>query len=423
MKAPFIIALGLAFLCSPIHLFSQDQIIVYDGSSGIVTASMQNDTAIIRSILPKSPAHKAGVRYNDQILKINDSQVSGMGIANRELKKLLIGSANDSLRLEIKRAGEDTLIYATLSFDPYLHQMDFHDYTYLVDSLEVWSIQDILSDTSSSLFSNPLENKCLIQSVEEGSLAARKGLLPGDRIISLVGEMDRGYDFHIGMSNLAKVTSDTVLTVLRKGLEIQIDLNPSVKNSLKGTQSQFGHDFSQKNIWLKIKTKNKLTSNRSYLFDFPDMPESSSIHFYEITPEREIIERKAGMLFPMEQRDFVYKNWIAVGLGLDKDKEQTFYARLNSTESLDFLSIKVIAKETIINYDRLERMILSAFYGMMLIISLYYLILFFTTRRKQFIFFSLYILSFGLLLFTLGGIPGRIFMEKHSGIRGPYQLL
>ncbi|MDX2432897.1 MAG: 7TM diverse intracellular signaling domain-containing protein [Bacteroides sp.] len=426
MKALFITVLGFAFLCFPYHLLSQDHITVYDGTSGIVTASMLNDTARIRLVLPKSPAHKAGLRYNDQIIKINDSLVSGKGISNSLLKQLLIGSANDSLRLEVKKAGEDSLLSPTLNFDYYLHQIDFHDFTYLVDSLEEWKIQDILSDSGRSPFSRPLENKCLVHSVEEGSLAARKGLMPGDRIISLTGEMDRGFESHVGMSDFEKFTSDTALTILRKGHEIQIDLNPSVKHSLQGVQSQFGHDFSQQNIWIRIETRNRITSSRSYLFNFPELPESGSLYFYEITSSGEVNERRAGMPFPKEQRDFVYKNWQAVRVHLIKDEEQCFYARLKASEPIDFPSISVIAQETIINHDRLERMVLSAFYGMMLIISLYYLILFFTTRRKQFIFFSLYILSFGLLLFTLEGFPGEYSwknLEVYKALSNTYDFI
>ena len=426
MKAPFIIALGLAFLCFPIHLFSQDQILVYDGTSGIVTATIQNDTATIRSVLPKSPAQKAGLLYNDHIIKINDSLVSGNGTTNSQLRNLLKGSATDSIRLELKRANQASPFFISLNFDPYLYQMDFHEFTYLVDSLEEWSIQDILSDTGKRISSLPLESKCLVHSLEEGSLAALKGLRPGDRIVSLAEEMDRAYDAHIGMSDLHKVTSDTFLTILRAGSEIHLDLDPSVPKTLQGVKSQYEYDFGQHCVWLKMDVRSKITSNRTYLFEFPGLPESSSIHFYEITPEKEVIERRAGMLFPKEKRDFIYKNWQAVRVHLVKGDQQSFYARLYAPGSLDFPYINVIAQETIINHDRLERMILSAFYGMMLIISLYYLILFITTRRKQFIFFSLYILSFGLLLFTLEGFPGEFSwknIQVYESLTNSYDFL
>ena len=426
MRPPLFIAIGLVFLCFSFQLVSQDHITVHDGTSGIITASMLNDTAIIRSVLPQSPAHKAGLLYNDQIIKINDSLVSGIGTTNRELKQLLMGSASDSIRLEIKRADEALPFSLKLNLDLCLHQLNYNNFTYLVDSLEEWNIQRILSDSGNRIFTKPLESKCLVYSVEEGSLAARKGLLPGDQILSLASEMDMEYDAHIGMSDLYKVSSDTFLTVLRSGLELQIDLKPSVASSLEGVQSQFKHDFSQKNIWIKITSRNRISSNRTYLFDFPELPESSSIHFYELTPEGEFIERRSGMLFPKEQRDFVYKNWKAVRVHLTKDSHQTFYARLYASESLEIPSISVIAQETIINHDRVERMLLSAFYGMMLIISLYYLILFFTTGRRQFVFFSLYILSFGLLLFTLEGFPGEYSwnnLEVYKALSNTYDFI
>ena len=74
--------LGFTLLFIPSKLISQSELIIYDGTLGIHSAIIRNDTAVIRSVIDKSPAQKAGLRYNDQIIQINDTVVSGRGITS-----------------------------------------------------------------------------------------------------------------------------------------------------------------------------------------------------------------------------------------------------------------------------------------------------------------------------------------------------
>lgn len=65
-------------------------------------------------------------------------------------------------------------------------------------------------------------------------------------------------------------------------------------------------------------------------------------------------------------------------------------------------------------YYRVERMVLSGFFGMMFIISCFFLILYFAIRGKQYIYFSLYILSLGVFLFITAGYLGEFFWRENS---------
>lgn len=400
------------------QLSAQSEITIYDGTSGIQGTRMQNDTAEILSIIPKSPASKAGLRYHDQILRINGHPVSGNGTGIIQLKALLTGSANDSLSLLVKKNATDSLISLSLYNDLHLHELIYDTFEYLVDSLEKWTIRDISADSMQLLFSDPSTSRCLVHSVEPGSKAAQKGLLPGDLIISLRPEMKRG-DYEIGMDNLDLVTVDSSIVVKRDSQVIHLDLNPSIRGSMEGVLSQYKYDFKQSCIWLKINTANKIINSRPYLFSFPEMAGNGIVDFYEISSDGGITDKRAGISLPVESRDFNYKDWCAVQVHLVKGAKQTFYARLSSENDIESPYTIVIAQETILSHDRIERMILSGFYGMMLIISLYYLVLFFTGRQPRFIFFSLYILSFGVLLFTLEGFPAE-YAWKHTQLFNTY---
>ncbi|MCK4880832.1 MAG: PDZ domain-containing protein [Bacteroidales bacterium] len=71
---------AIALLVWPALTFGQTKIIVYDGYTGIFNTSIQNDTASVTSLLPGSPAEKAGIKLRDQIIAINDSAISGRGV-------------------------------------------------------------------------------------------------------------------------------------------------------------------------------------------------------------------------------------------------------------------------------------------------------------------------------------------------------
>ncbi len=149
---------GFLLLIWPLLVFPQTTMIVYDGYTGIDNVTIQNDTAAISALIPKSPADKAGIKLHDQIIAINDSVVSGSGMNNRRIKQLLHDRSGKLIELKIKRKGEKALLSFTFQRDPYLYQIISDDYFYLVDSLEQWDILDIMSisgDTAPFHFSPP----------------------------------------------------------------------------------------------------------------------------------------------------------------------------------------------------------------------------------------------------------------------------
>jgi hypothetical protein len=75
--------------------------------------------------------------------------------------------------------------------DLFLHGIEAFEYEYLIDSLEQWDIQDLLSGRLDSQFKNPLVSKSTIYSVADGSRAAELGIRPGDQVVSLMDLLDR----------------------------------------------------------------------------------------------------------------------------------------------------------------------------------------------------------------------------------------
>lgn len=99
------------------------------------------------------------------------------------------------------------------------------------------------------------------------------------------------------------------------------------------------------------------------------MSGTDSANFYLIEPSGSILEKRTGIQIPVEERDFVYKNWHAASVPLDQGTEQTFYLRWKAESRIGAPLIHFIAKDTVVQHDRIERMVLFALTGMMTIIS------------------------------------------------------
>lgn len=388
--------------------------LVYDGITGISNISFQNDTAVITTLIPNSPADIAGIQRQDQIISINDSLVSGMGMNSRGLKQILYDHSGKIIELEIKRRGVEKLLTFSFKRDPYLHQIDSYDYMYLVDSLGQWEIHDILSSSLKPLFKDPLISKTTVYAVDKGSPAERSGILPGDIIVSLADEVDADFDYHIGQDRLHSISSDTSIRILREDSLLYLFPAKPSQGDLRGITSQFEIDFSFPCIWLQVKTESRLAASRTYLLNLPQMTGKDSLNFFYALPSGEIVEKKSGILLPIKERDFIYKNWHAVQVNLDKGDKQTFYLRWKAEERVGGPYLQAFAHETIVRYDRFERMVLFGFLFIMLIISSFFLLLFAVMRGWQYLYFALYIGSLAIFLFITDGYLDEFFWKENN---------
>lgn len=416
-KAPLFILKGLVivlWLICPLTAISQTTVLVFDGITGIDQILVQNDTALITRVIKKSPAHKAGIIAQDRIIAIDNQVVSGVGMSQRGIRKILHKPAGTSLSLQIQRPGQEELLSFTFQRDPYLFQITSYDYMYLVDTSQQWDIHEILSPSLDTLFQNPLDAKITVHSVEEGSAAQKLGLLPGDKILSLAEEMDLDFDYHIGYDLLGTLSSDNSLTILRGDSTIYKALLSSLQDDLAGITSQFEVDFSHPTVWLKILTENRISASRTYLINVPDIEGKDSLNFFYSLPSGEVVEKKAGILYPVKDRDFVYKHWHAFKVDLNKGEKQSFYLRWKAEKTIEAPRLQVYAHETIVRYDRFERMVFISFLFTMLLISAFYLMLFAVMKGRQYLYFALYIGSMAIFLFITDGYLGEYFWKENN---------
>lgn len=80
----------------------------FDGI-GIVFNAM-TDTITVLNVVPQGPSFKAGVRSGDRILRIDDRDVAGQGIAQDSLVKLMRGKRGTKVKLAIERQTLDEFV-------------------------------------------------------------------------------------------------------------------------------------------------------------------------------------------------------------------------------------------------------------------------------------------------------------------------
>lgn len=99
-----------------VYISAEDAVIAnedLEGSfSGIgVSFNMQTDTILVISVISGGPAEKAGLLPFDRIITINDSIFSGNNVSQTKIMRTLRGEKNSTVKLGIKRGGNDELIY------------------------------------------------------------------------------------------------------------------------------------------------------------------------------------------------------------------------------------------------------------------------------------------------------------------------
>ena len=77
----------------------------FDGI-GIVFNAM-TDTITVLSVIPQGPSDKAGVRAGDRIVRIDNRNVAGQGIAQDSMVRLMRGKRGTQVKLSIARMGHD----------------------------------------------------------------------------------------------------------------------------------------------------------------------------------------------------------------------------------------------------------------------------------------------------------------------------
>lgn len=156
--------------------------------------------------------------------------------------------------------------------------------------------------------------------------------------------------------------------------------------------------YSSATIWVKINLKN--TSDKHWLLEL-DNPNMDKIEFFLLQNKKNISHFIAGDHQPIETYFIKDRNPI-FPLELSQNQTYSIYLRGHSTEDLGFNLTFWEANQL---YEHLSdrNLLWGIFFGFILVISFYNFFLWLTIRDKIYLFYIIYVLSFGLFQFSLYG--------------------
>ena len=87
----------------------------FDGI-GIVFNAM-TDTITVLSVIPQGPSDRAGVRAGDRVIRIDDMDVAGQGLAQDSMMRLMRGPRGSKVKLSVQRSAIDELVDINITRD------------------------------------------------------------------------------------------------------------------------------------------------------------------------------------------------------------------------------------------------------------------------------------------------------------------
>ena len=112
-----------------------------------------NDTINVVNVLDRGPSQKAGLLIGDQILKVDDSVVSGSHITAKKLRQLIGGDAGEKVTITILRDGNQKPVTITRGLVP-LYSLDA---AYMIADTVGYIRLNKFSETTYKEFMNSLE--------------------------------------------------------------------------------------------------------------------------------------------------------------------------------------------------------------------------------------------------------------------------
>ena len=175
------------------------------------------------------------------------------------------------------------------------------------------------------------------------------------------------------------------------------------------TAKKSGFGYSSATIWLKIKVES--TSDNDWLLELNN-PNIDNIDFYLVQNNKIISHFIAGDHHSIESYLIKDRNPI-FPIKLSKHQSYKIYLKGNSTEDLGF---KLTFWEANKLYEHLSNRNLpwGIFFGFVLVISFYNFFLWLTIRDKTYLFYVIYVLSFGFFQLSLYGFGFQYFWGNNQ---------
>ena len=202
------------------------------------------------------------------------------------------------------------------------------------------------------------------------------------------------------------IDSTFTRTHLGKGLEILVDTNADIdlkdaqssQEWYRSTDAQLKFGYSAEPHWFRFKLKNRSAGLKNLIVEISHSY-LDQIDFFLIDENGRFLDKETmGDLLSVDHRPIAHAHFL-YPIELPVEQQLALYIRVESSSTLK-LPLVVWERSTFVASEHRRTVLLTVFFGMLLIISVYHLMLAVLLRDMTIVYFSVFIVSL-LVLFSL----------------------
>jgi signal transduction histidine kinase len=170
------------------------------------------------------------------------------------------------------------------------------------------------------------------------------------------------------------------------------------------------YGFRKSAYWVRFTVVNPKPEAAPWFLELA-YPHLDSVELFIPKPDGSFERRRTGDHVRFAQRDLQYRNFVFT-LSEPPAAQNTYYMRLATTGAMN---IPLVAWSPISFFDNQnrEQPVLWMFYGLLLVMACYNGFIYFAVREKDYLYYSIYIVSYWMFSFTLNGHAFQYILGEH----------
>ncbi|OHD71334.1 MAG: hypothetical protein A2W19_10025 [Spirochaetes bacterium RBG_16_49_21] len=169
----------------------------------------------------------------------------------------------------------------------------------------------------------------------------------------------------------------------------------------RSTQHPPSYGFNDLSYWVKFRLVNKRMEAGTWFLEL-DYPHMDLMEVYLENAGGEFTKKTAGDIYPFNDREVRYRN-LVFALLIPGGHEQTVYMHFSGKCSKQF-PLTLWSEKGFIRKVDTDQYFLGVYYGIILVMMVYNLFLYFFIRDKSYLYYFVYIGSYGLVQMAYNGL-------------------
>ena len=198
----------------------------------------------------------------------------------------------------------------------------------------------------------------------------------------------------------------------------EVMLNTPLLNFVPLDAENMNIGFTRDNYWVKFRIRNTTAKELTYYLETA-RPITDGVIFYSVSTSGAIQTKHSGDKMAFKDRSFDHRKTI---FEIHIPSEETLDIYIHYENDGEVLSLPLLLHNafSLMRSTYIEQLIFGIFYGILLIASIIYMFFFFALRERSFLYYSIYVLTVGLLQFSLDGYffqylgPGAGWISTHA---------